>query len=560
MNIYQKFLNKNYNVKKVNDFRELIYNSEKKYSEVAAFKLKDKIITYRQFKTDYQYLSTWLLTLGYKNAKIALIGNNSYEWILTYLSVSTIGVVVPIDKELNAKDILDFVYAAECKAVIADSQILKKIVPLIKSGIRTYSTNNLGNELITPGKNEYMQGKNEIDSLSINVDEMKILLFTSGTTGKPKGVCLSQKNICSNIYSAAKMVKVDKTRHALSMLPLHHTYELTLGHLLLLSAGGCISYNDGLLNVAKNIDEYKPTVIITVPRLLETLLKIIDKNVRNGLPQRHLKNNNDSSFFELFCSLPIYMRIIIRVKTKKSLGGKLKLLIVGAAGIDPEIVKSFYKLGIKTYQGYGLTECSPLLAGNNDFYMNPYSTGLPVYGVELKIDNPNEEGIGEIIVRGDNVMLGYYNDIEETNKVIINGYFHTGDLGKIDDDGFLYITGRSKNVIVTKNGKNIYPEELETKLCEEKVISEALVIGVPNKKGDTSIKAKIVPDIKMIDEMQGKVTNKEEIKSIIQSVVDKINKIIPSYKRIEIIEIISDTLEKNTIQKIKRYGINMRTQ
>ena len=240
------------------------------------------------------------------------------------------------------------------------------------------------------------------------------------------------------------------------------------------------------------------------------------------------------------------------------MGGKLRLLIVGAAPIKPETIETFCYLGITTYQGYGLTECAPLVAGNNDFYMNASAVGLPIPDVEIKIENPNAEGVGEVIAKGDNIMLGYFNDPEETAKVMRGGYFHTGDLGYLDEDGFLYLTGRCKNVIVAQNGKNIYPEELEERLTENDLVEEALVLGVPDSKGGTAIKAKIYPCIDKIKEIyQDKVPSAEEIKAEIAKVVAAINDKLPTYKKIIITEIVSEAFEKTTTKKIKRFGNNM---
>ncbi|MBR5286377.1 MAG: AMP-binding protein, partial [Clostridia bacterium] len=323
-----------------------------------------------------------------------------------------------------------------------------------------------------------------------------------------------------------------------------------------LSGGSCISYADGLRQVAKNINEYQPSVLIVVPLLLEFILKRIDASIRESLP-KFLLPEEGATLKQMLKKLPAPLRYIVKRKVKKSLGGKLRLLIVGAAPIKPETIESFCELGITTYQGYGLTETAPLLAGNNDFFMNPAAVGLPIHGVEIKIENPNDEGVGEVIARGDNVMLGYYNDPEETERVMRGGYFHTGDLGRFDEDGFLYITGRCKNVIVAQNGKNIYPEELENRLTEEAFVEEALVLGVPNTKGGEAVKAKIFPCTDKIKELYGKLPSEEDIKKEIAAIVAKINEKLPTYKKIIITEIVWEAFEKTTTKKIKRFGKNV---
>ena len=563
MNIYQQFLKKSHKVREISDFRDLVYGSAEKFGSLPAFVLRNRQINYKTFKDDYRGLCTALLARGYMGKRIAVIGENSYGWILAYLASSSIGVVVPIDKELDPEDMKMFMKEAECSAVIADEKILEKlegfadIEKIILNETSTMYERTVF-DLALEGSMKYASGEREIDELPMEPEKMHILIFTSGTTGNAKGVCLSQKNICCNIKAIASMVRVDPSRHTLSVLPLHHTYESTIGHLLILSAGGTVSYCDGLRYVAKNMTEYHPSVIIAVPLLLEFMLRTIDKSIRKGLPAKYTKNP-DMPLTELLASLPFVLRAVIRKKVQKSLGGKLKLLIVGAAAIKPEIISAFAMLGITTYQGYGLTETSPLLAGNNDFFQNIESVGLPIHGVEIMIDELNDEGVGEIVAKGDNIMLGYYNDPEATAEVMRGGYFHTGDLGRFDEDGFLYITGRCKNVIVTRNGKNIYPEELETRLMDEEMIEEAIVIGAPSsKKDDIIAKAKIFPSFEKLKEIHGgTMPSDEEISHDIKNIVEKINDRLPNYKRIAAIEIVWEAFEKTTTKKIKRFGNNI---
>lgn len=566
MNTYQQFLSKKHPVRDIRDFRELVYGSASEFSKLTAFKLRDREVSYNEFMNDYRGLCTALLEKNMEGAKIAVTGDNSYGWILSYLAASSVGVAVPIDKELSAEDINNFLDAAGCSMVLGDDASLKKIsADKDEFRIEAYSLEKDSSiymktvfDLAWEGNNAYSTGKNRFDYLDLRPEEMHILLFTSGTTGNAKGVCLSQKNICANIASIASMVKVDPSRHALSVLPIHHTYESTIGHLLILSAGGCISYCDGLRYVGKNMTEYSPSVMIAVPLLLEFMLRTIDKSIRAGLPEKYTQDQ-EMPLKDLLGSLPAILRMIVLRKVKKSLGGKLKLLIVGAAAIKPEIIEAFDALGITTYQGYGLTETSPLLAGNNDFFRNVKSVGLPIHGVEISIFEPNEDGIGEIMARGDNIMLGYYNDPEATAAVMQDGFFRTGDLGKFDEEGFLYITGRCKNVIVTKNGKNIYPEELETRLMDDDAIEEAIVIGVPSRnKEDISAKAKIFPSMDYLKEMNGsKRPDEKDIIEYIKKVVEKINDKMPSYKRIAAVDIVWEPFEKTTTKKIKRFGANV---
>lgn len=560
MNIYEKFLKKGHKINPVGDFRELVYGNGKRYAKRPAFKLRGRTISYSEFAAEYKALCTELIARGYKEKRIAISGVNSYNWILAYLAASSIGVAVPIDRELSTEDILDFVNASDGAAIFADSSILAKMPPL--EGIEKFTLSDNDGDTVTvaslvkSGAARYENGENEIDSLKIDAEAMSVLIFTSGTTGNSKGVCLSQKNICANINSTAKMVKIDPSIHSLSVLPLHHTYETTLGHLLLLSGGGCISYSDGLRRVAKNITEYQPSVLIVVPLLLEFILNRVEETLRKSLPAK-LLTPDGTPLVDIIKGLPAPIRLVVKRRIRKSLGGKLRLLIVGAAPIKTETIEAFCFLKIRTYQGYGLTECAPLLAGNNDFYMNAAAVGLPIPGVEIKIENPNEEGVGEVIARGDNIMLGYYNDPDETARTMRGDYFHTGDLGRLDKDGFLYLTGRCKNVIVAQNGKNIYPEELETRLTDENFVAEAVVLGVADSKGGTTVKAKIFPCIEKIKEYYSKVPTEEEIRKEIAAVVAKINAKLPTYKKIIITEIVWDAFEKTTTKKIKRFGKNI---
>lgn len=567
MNTYQHFLLKKHPVRMIEDFRELVYGSADNCGRLPAFKLRERSVTYEEFKNDYRALCTALLEKGYGKSKIAVIGANSYGWILSYLAASSIGVAVPIDKELAAEDIRNFLAASEAAVVLGDEASYKK---MYKDGRDAgepdfYVINETSTiyretvfDLIWEGNQAYNAGKTEFDIMPMEPEKLHVLLFTSGTTGNAKGVCLSQKNICSNITSIASMVKVDSSRHALSVLPIHHTYESTIGHLLLLSAGGCISYCDGLRHVGRNMLEYSPSVIVAVPLLLEHMLRTVDKSIRSGLPEKYNKDK-DLPLKELLASLPAWLRIVVLRKVRKHLGGKLRLLIVGAAAVKPETIETFEALGITVYQGYGLTETAPLVAGNNDFYKNIEAAGLPIHGVEVKLDGPDNSGVGEIIVRGDNVMLGYYNDEEATADVIKDGWFHTGDLGRFDDEGFLYITGRCKNVIITRNGKNIYPEELEARLLENELVEEVIVTAATSsRRDDITAKAKIFPAMDVLKErFGGEIPENDAVASCIKEVVENVNDRMPSYKRITSVDIVWEPFEKTTTKKIKRFGTNV---
>ncbi len=567
--ISEQLKKKYHKTDEVTNFKEMLYRSCDIYRSRTAFKLKDEngnifTVSYAQFKSDIVSLGTSLIEKGFLNKRIAVIGKNSYSWCVSYLAASIVGVVVPIDKELHTDDVINFMNVSQTVCILGDSKNLDNVLNNIEK-IENPDTvfvpfdkkedKNSFNNLISSGKTSYENGKTDFDAIEINPDELRILLFTSGTTGNAKGVCLSQRNICSNILSTYGIVKVKRSDLFFSILPLHHTYECTLGFLLPIYSGASIAHCEGLRYITKNLNEFHPSVILCVPLLLENVHKNIVKNMNKSLPEKYKKDEGNP-----FYDLPFYLKKIVKTKVKNTLGGRLRVFIVGAAAANPEIVADFKDLNLMTLQGYGLTECAPLVAGNTDFFQKDDSAGLPIPNVEYKIDNPNSEGVGEIIVKGPNVMLGYYEDDEKTRQTIVNGWFHTGDLGKIDENGYLYITGRCKSVIVTKNGKNIYPEEVEYYLNDNPLISESLVLGIHKDDDDeTYINAQIYPNFEAITEyLKGSVPTKEELWKIIADSVSNVNKKLPNYKHIKSFGIRNEEFEKTTTQKIKRYGNNMK--
>ena len=406
---------KYYKVHSVTDLKDLLYKSASMYENRNAFEVKDendKIvgISYAKFKKDVVNLGTALLTYGLKGKSIVVMGKNSYEWLVSYLAATIVGIVVPVDKELLSNDVINFINASETKAFIGDNKyvelISKEKNKITVGDIEYIDIDNKSTEhkhfedVLKDGDALVSNGDTEFDDIVINPNELKVLLFTSGTTGNAKGVCLSHNNLVSNIISTTMIVKVGEGSRVLSVLPIHHTYECTLGNLLILFAGGTVCYFEGLKYVSKNINEYTPTLLLCVPLLLENIHKKIIKNLQTSIPKRFQKEGQS-----IVDSIPFFLKPIVKRKVKKSLGGKLEKFIVGAAAANPIVVEDFSKLGICVLQGYGLTECSPLAAGNNDFYQKYDSPGLPIPNVEYKIDNPNEEGIGQILVKGPNVML-----------------------------------------------------------------------------------------------------------------------------------------------------------
>ncbi len=569
--VAEQLKKKYHKTEEVTNFKEMLYRSADIYRSRTAFKLKDKqgnilAITYEQFKNDVVSLGTSLIEKGFLNKRIAVIGKNSYQWCVSYLASSIVGIVVPIDKELHTDDIINFMNVSQTVCILGDSKNLDTVLDNIEKvenpdtifvSFDKKEDKNSFENLISSGKTLYENGVDDFDKIEIDPDELRILLFTSGTTGSAKGVCLSQRNICSNILSTYGIVKVKRSDLFFSILPLHHTYECTLGFLLPIYSGASIAHCEGLRYILKNLSEFHPSVILCVPLLLENMHKNILKNMNKSLPEKYKKPDGNP-----FNNLPFFLKKIVRNKVKNTLGGRLRVFIVGAAAANPEIVSDFKSLNLMTLQGYGLTECAPLVAGNTDFFQKDDSAGLPIPNVEYKIDSPNGEGVGEILVKGPNVMLGYYEDEEKTKQTIVDGWFHTGDLGKIDENGYLYITGRCKSVIVTKNGKNIYPEEVEYYLNDNPLISEALVLGIQKDDDDeTYINAQIYPNMEAITEyLRGSVPTKEEIWKIVSDAVSAVNKKLPNYKHIKSFGIRDKEFEKTTTQKIKRYGDNMKVK
>lgn len=548
--------------------QDMLYTVSEKYRNKTAFVLKDNAgdlynVSYYNFVRDVESVGISLVNSGYKNKKIAVVGKNSYKWAVTYLAACIVGVVVPIDKELHYEDIINFLNISNASVIFGDSKNLKAIYENIDKVNHKLSFINFdlksNNDIFygfdafrSAGLYHLENDQNPFRNIKVDPDEMHFLLFTSGTTGNSKGVCLSHKNICSNIFSIGSIVKVDTSTSILSILPIHHTYECTLGFLLVVSSGGTISYCSGFKHLANDFVLYKPNIILSVPLLLEKLHEKIIKALKDALPARYFKKNK-----HIMDAIPFFLRPFIRRKIAKSFGGNLKKIIVGASAISPELMESFNKFGILVLSGYGLTECSPLVAGNNDWFHNFNSTGLPIPDVEYIIDEPNKEGVGEILVKGPNVMLGYYENEQATLDSFKNGYFKTGDLGKIDEQGWLYITGRSKSVIITKNGKNVYPEELEELLNKNDYIEEALVTGDYNEKHkDTEVTALIVPNMDNICKAIAK-PSKDDISRIINSAIKSINEKLPNFKHIKSVFIRNDEFEKTTTQKVKRYGKNL---
>lgn len=561
-----------YKVRFIRDLKDMVEQSAKLFGNKDAFLVKNKDesykrIKYTEFKHDIDAFGTALLHLGLKDKHIAVIGENRYEWCVTYLAtVNGTGVIVPLDKELPAGEIENLLIRSDAHAIIFSGKYEKEM-RAISANLHTvkYFINMDSEEdkqgmlsfrgLAKKGARLLGEGDSSFTDAGIDPKKMSVLIFTSGTTDKAKGVMLSHRNICSNMMSVCSAIYIDSNDSVLSILPLHHTYECTCGFLIMVYNGCAVSFCEGLKHIAKNLRETGPSIIMAVPLILEGMYKKVwDQAAKKKGMKKKLKTALKVSSL-LYGVFGIDLRRKLFGQIHESIGGRIRLIISGAAALEPSVCKGFRAMGILVLQGYGLTECSPIATVNQEKSFRDDSIGKALPGVEVKIVNVNSEGIGELAVKGDNVMLGYYQDTLATEKVLRDGWFYTGDLGRVDGLGFFHMTGRQKNVIVTKNGKNIYPEELEISLNKSYFILESLVYGKNGEAPDeTLVCAQLVPDMDAIRENLGKQEiGKEEIFKLINDEVKAVNKNIPLYKRIRHFTVREEEFAKTTTKKIKRY-------
>ncbi len=560
------------------DIKHMFETSTELYGDHIAFYQK-KVkggpyvgITYKEALADINGLGTALIAGGLKGKRIAVIGANCYEWAISYLAaVCGVGIVVPIDKELSEAEITNILNRADVTCAIFD----EKRAEIFKS-IKEAGTTNLATlvhmtlpasegdvlslrELIEAGKRMVEKGDKSFTEAQIFPDEMSILLFTSGTTGKSKGVMLSHRNVASDIMAAPTVFALTDHEVFFSFLPLHHTYECTCGFLEPLYKGSAIAYCEGIKYMLKNLSECHPTYFLAVPAVFEKLYKKIWQGARKKGKEKTLKKairiNNKLKKVGIDLSKIFFKDI------HELLGGRMKILICGGAAINPEVLDGLRDFGFTALQGYGLTEAAPMGALNPVTAPNSRAVGIPFPGFDAKIVNANEEGIGEICLKGPNIMLGYYEMPEETAAVIEDGWFHTGDLGYMDKDRYVYITGREKNVIITKNGKNIYPEELEYLIGLSGFAAESMVFAKEAEDGEDLITvASILPDEEAIREKlkldtEGSPELKPEwIRNVIWNEIEKINEELPYYKKIKKLIVRKEPFVKNTSQKIIRFA------
>jgi len=557
-----------YEIKKYRDYREYLNSAFEMYPDNIAFKVKEKEgkevrykdITYSEFKDDINKLGTALINLGFKDKRIAVIGKNSYEWALTYITVlNGVGVTVPLDKGLTEEEIISLLERGKSDCVIFESpyaDIMKKIRGSGNNSLREFicMDANLGDgfktleEVLEMGRQLLDSGDKKYLEAEINPEIMASIVFTSGTTSSSKAAMLSNKNFVSNIHDIFSIIVIYDTDVYMAFLPFHHTLG-SIGLLAMLTQGAEIVFCDGLRYIQQNLKEYQVSAFLCVPLLIESMYKKIMEEIDKQGKTKLIK------IMVKICNALLKVGIDIRRKVFKqiidSLGGKLRFMMSGAAPLDKNVEKGYNDFGILTIQGYGLTETAPVLSGENETAIRYGSCGFPLPSVDIKIDNPNSDGVGEIVARGPNVMIGYYENKEATDEVLKDGWFYTGDLGYFDKDGFLFVTSRKKNVIVLKNGKNIYPEELETLVNSLPYVEESMVYGKP-KGDDLLLSVKVVYNEDYIKEKYPGISE-EGLKEMIWTDIKGINKQMPTYKHIKNLVVTNEPMIKTTTQKVKRF-------
>ena len=574
-------MNKNYPIYKttfIDDMRSLVEEAAQNFSDSIAISYKEnywdkevKKVTFLQWREDVRGLGTYLISKGYRETNIAILGENTYGWCCSFFAVMAIGsVTVPVDKELPIEDIDGIITTTGTKVLIYGKSSEAKVKEMLRNGglktvemiISVASSNSieaseLGDRTLrtledvqTEGAGLYAAGDSSYYDYKIDVNKLASIVFTSGTTGKGKGVMLSQANI--GLDMTLGMYNFDITRKTLHVLPPHHTFGSTVNYVGHLSQGCEVYISSGIKHVSDEIKEQQPTHLILVPAFLEVMNRKIwataRKDGKEGLLKAMIKVSNFLRKFGVDVRRKLFASVL------SAFGGKLELIICGGAKLDEEIIRNFDALGITILNGYGITECAPLISANRNKYQKPGSVGTPILACRVKIDNPDENGEGEICVKGPNVMLGYYNNPEATAEVFDkDGFFHTGDYGKLDEEGWIYITGRKKNLIILSNGKNVYPEEIEADLQKVEGVSEVVVYAGESRvqKDKITIVAEIFPDADLLAHMG--VNNAQEY---FENQVKALNAKMPPYKAVKCVKLRDTEFQKNTSRKITRFNID----
>jgi long-chain acyl-CoA synthetase len=574
-------MNKNYPIYKttfIDDMRSLVEEAAQNFQDSTAISYKEnywdkevKKVSFNQWRDDVRHLGTALIADGLREEKVAIVGENSYGWCCAFFGVMAIGsVTVPVDKELPVEDIDGIITTTGCKDVVFGKTAEAKIKELLeKGGLQSVETlisvapeNPFGKdvagnrasttmeELQDRGAKLYKDGDNSYYDYKIDTTKLASIVFTSGTTGKGKGVMLSQANI--GLDMTLGMYNFDITRKTLHVLPPHHTFGSTVNYVGHLSQGCEVYISSGLKHVSDEIREQQPTHLILVPAFLEVMNRKIwataRKTGKEGLLKVMMKVSDGLRKIGIDIRKKLFSSVL------SAFGGKLELVICGGAKLDEDIISTFDSLGITILNGYGITECSPLISANRNKYRKKGSVGTPILACRVKIDNPDENGEGEICVKGPNVMLGYYNNPEATAEVFDkDGFFHTGDYGKLDEEGWIYITGRKKNLIILSNGKNVYPEEIEADLQKVEGVSEVVVYAGEShvQKDKITIVAEIFPDADLL-----KDKGISDPQAYFEEQVKTLNAKMPPYKAVKCVKLRNVEFEKNTSRKITRFSID----
>lgn len=562
--------------REIKDLRDMVQTSAAFFGDKDLYVYKEDKqevhFSYNQLRDEVERFGTALNVLGIDEGRVAVIGETSAKVTVTYLgTVNAGGVIVPLDRELTEDQIPEFIERAECDMVVYSASfngIITKMaakMPHVKYYIPMKGEDEVDHslpsapvvmqfdEVLKLGEQALNEHNNSYYLHKIDLDKMCAIIFTSGTTGTSKGVMLSMRNLVAAADASCKGVPYDSKTRLVSVLPQHHTYEMTCSHLAVINLGASEYINDSLKYTMRNFQNYKPTALVLVPLFVETVYKKIWDNIRKKGMEKKVRGL--MKFSDTLLKMGIDLRGVFFKEIQAALGGEVKSMICGGAPISPQILKDFYSFGIVIFEGYGITECAPLVAVNPNGAARFGSAGKAVHDEKVRIDKDPAEDFGEIVVKGPNVMLGYYKDEAATKAAFThdmknfdnNGWFRTGDIGYIDNDGYIFITGRKKNVIILSNGKNVFPEELEEHLSHDPRIAESVIIG-REQNGETIITALVHPDY---EKFEGK--SDDEIAAEIKEAVNDVNRTLPSFKHMTAVEVMKDEFEKTTSKKIKRY-------
>ena len=556
------------------DIRELLDGCAKEYGEETAYIIKTrretksspaeyKNVSFIQLRKEVDWLGAAFLKRGFKGKRLAIIGKNRYEWMLGYYAHTCgLGIVVPLDKGLPLEELEMSLSRAKADVLLFDKDHLD-LVQRVKDdpglkGLSFICMDAIDGfdclaDMIEEGRVLPAEDQQAYKDLPVDGNALAFIIFTSGTSGLAKAVMLTHFNITHNIWSVLSCEDLRRGDVNMAFLPYHHTFGST-GQTMMSCAGMTTVFCDGLKYVQKNMVEYKVSVFICVPLLIEAMYKKIMAEVEKQGKVGKLETGKKIS--RLLMKLGIDKRKQLFKEIHDKLGGGLRYIISGASPLDPEVAKGFTDIGADVVQGYGMTESAPVLSAENPRHRRAGSIGHAIPGVTLMIEDPNEEGIGELIAKGPNVMLGYYENEEATREIMGDGWLHTGDLASMDKDGYITIRGRKKNVIVLKNGKNIYPEEVELLVANLPYVQECMVFGDARKDDgdmkDMILSVKIVYDAQRLKETRGAVT-KEQIEAAVAADIEAINQGLPGYKRIYRRYLTEVPMEKTTTGKVKRY-------